>query len=142
MTYKTNIPLIGTSYQKGVDNTHIGNGITQGQSVIQTTNATPTPLATFTVPSQTGLRISVFILALQNTGLKAAFASTTPNAQNNGTTTAAITTLPTITFAQSGLFAVTGSWSISGNNLVLTVTGLASTTINWVCSYEYFTSGV
>ena len=73
-----------------------------------------------------------------STGASAAYGTSQAAAFYNGSTTASVGTLPTITLTTTAAFAVTASWGISGNNLLLQVAGIVADTINWVCSYEYF----
>jgi hypothetical protein len=82
----------------------------------------------------------IMISAVSTDGFKAAYATTVAAAFWNGTATASSGTLPTITFTGTALFAVAAALSIFGNNLRLTVTGVASNNAVWVISTESYSS--
>ena len=126
--------------QKGITSGWTGTDRIRGQSALQTTDAATHTLATFTVGTTNDpiLVANVNIGCMLSTGASAAYGTSQAAAFYNGATTAAVGTLPTITLTTTAAFAVVASWSVSGNNLLLQVTGIVADTINWVCSYEYF----
>jgi hypothetical protein len=132
--------IVGTYQQKGIISGYTGTDLIKGQSSIQTTNNTTTTILTIPVPTSldTSVMANINLTCIRTTGASAAYGSSFAAAWYNGTTTASISTLPTITMTNSGTFSVAANWLISGNNLLLQVTGIAAETINWVVSYEHF----
>jgi len=145
MAYRNNFIVIGEAKQRGENNSHLGSGIVDRLSYKQTTDATSTALLTLPIPTTAPsmIRVYIMLLAIQSDGSKAAHnASHYHNAAAyyNGTTSASVGTPPSIAFTASTTFPVAASWAVSGNNLLLNVTGISATTINWVCYYNVTTN--
>jgi len=139
MAYKTNYIKKGDVAQKGLD-PHFGTGFVQGRGEVTTTDATPTVIAilpvTTTTPST--LKCMAQVAVFKSDASIARFSAFAPAAVfYNGSTTSFLGT-PS---SQSWAFPssnVSFHYSIVGTNLVMNVTGLVDTTINWVYTYEYF----
>lgn len=132
--------IVGTYQQKGITSGYTGSDLIKGQANVQTTNNTITTILTIAIPTSpdTAVFVKADILCILSTGASAAYGQSFAAAWYNGTTSATISTAPTITMTNSGSFAVAAAWSVSGNNLLLRVTGIAASTINWVVNYEKF----
>lgn len=110
------------------------------QATIQSTATTPIVL--LTLPISTAAKnitaiVNCNIQAIQSTGAAAAYSlTTTAAAFYNGSAVAAVGTLPTITFENTSGFTVAAAWSVSGNNLLLTVTGVSTDLIEWKVNYQ------
>lgn len=103
-----------------------------GGKAVQTTNATPTTIATIAIPDESAGIIEVYIIGREiGTAGKITGKKTVGYAKDGGTLTLdAITDiLPT---TATGTIS-TASWTIttSSNNIIIQVTGVAATTINW-----------
>lgn len=123
------------------DNTWIpfsaGPGINRGQVTTLTIGNTPNIIDFPIKTSSANQSISnITISVTENTGLKVAYASSIAAAFWNGVTTASSGALPAIIFTGTAAFGVSASWSISGNNLRLTVTGIVGTNSTWNIFYE------
>lgn len=131
--------IVGSYQQKGITSGWTGTDLIKKQSSVQTTNATITTLLTIPIPTaiDTAVTVRVNLVALKTDGSAAAYGESFFGAFYNGTISASIGTIPTITLTTTLLFAVAAVWVVSGNNLLLQVTGIAATNINWVASYEY-----
>lgn len=137
MAFNTNYTVIGSTSQNGANDSRLGNGYIKAQSFLQTTNATPTTLVN--IPISTSAMNSTLmiirILLAKDDGLSFGFSGfSRACALYNGASISFITTptSPSI----SGALAATAAWSISGNNVILTATGIAATTIYWTTYYE------
>lgn len=118
-----------------------GPGFYRGQ--IKTTTIATTPnIITFPIltSSPNQLIVNIIISAVESTGLKVAYASSIAAAFWNGATTASSGTLPAINFTATAAFGVSAAWSISGNNLAITVTGIPVTNTEWTIFYELLSS--
>lgn len=133
--------MVGTFQQKGITSGWTGTDIIQGQTNLQTTDNTLTTILTVPIPTanDTSVTVTATVSAIQSDGSHAGYSTpSTATAFYNGTTSASAGTLPTISTAFTAGLAIAAAWSVSGNNLLLRVTGVAATNINWVCKYEYF----
>ena len=133
--------VVGSANFQGITAGYTGSGLIRSQYGTTTTAA---GTATIDLPVSTvapnQMMTKIMISAVSTDGLKVAYATTVAAAFWNGTTTASSGTLPTITFTGTAAFAVTAALSISGNNLRLTVTGVASNNAVWVISTESYSS--
>lgn len=134
--------VVGTIQQKGVTSGWTATDKIIGQNSLQTTNNTATTILTVPIPTSPAQNVSANIVlkAIKADASGASYAQSLAAAWYNGTTTAGVGALPVIAFTTGGVLVVSAAWSVSGNNLLLKVTGLAATNINWLCDYEY--SGV
>lgn len=138
MAYKNKFTVIGNTKHKGQNNSYLGPGIENSLSYKQTTDAVSTVLLTIPIPiiAPSMVRAYIMLLAIQSDGSKTAQNANhyhNAAAYYNGTTSASISTPPSITFTVSTTFPVAANWTVVGNNLLLNITGIAATTINWVC---------
>lgn len=137
MAYKVNYTVIGDVVRKGGPFPTVGKGAVRMQTFLQTTNATPTTLVTIPVPnllsSPSVLTVMPNIVAIQNDGSKGAYGiSALTSAWFNGGGTSFVGAPSDFTFITSTSFSVSAIFNLSGSNLIISVTGLAATTINWV----------
>lgn len=119
--------------------------VTHDLVVAQTTDATPTTIATLPVPASGCVTLTVLPQGIQSDGSNGfEQAPTTNSARRNGAAA------PTLSQGASGsisatlenTFAIprpTLTFVISGNNLTIVVTGKAATTINWAVEYRAVT---
>jgi len=142
MAYKTNDTIIGDIEQRGIITPCSIEGTFVGQRYVQTTDATATTILTLpiTTSPSTGLRFHVNISAIKQDGSSAAYTGgfATATVFYNGTSMVPVN-LVAIGFTTTASFGISAAFSMDGNSLVLKVTGLAATVINWVASFEYFT---
>jgi hypothetical protein len=130
---------VGTVQLQGISSGFTGSGLLKSQNGLSTTAAGTSTLDFAISTSITNIvNVKSRIVVMNNSGLKAGYAETNAAAFWNGTTTASVGTLPTITFTTTAAYAVAAAWSISGNNLRLTVTGDAGGSDTWVVSSERF----
>lgn len=133
--------VVGSAQLQGISAGYTGSGLIISQYGVSTTgagtNTIDFPVIT-TVDNQMVSKVTISVM--QNDGLKVAYATSVAAAFYNGASVGASGSLPTITFTGSAAFAVDAAWSISGNNLRLTVTGIAGTNAVWVVSSEVFSS--
>lgn len=131
---------VGAVQFQGISSGYTGSGLIKTQNGFETvSNAT----ATLDFPVPTSIATAIFVktrIIVNGGGLRAAYAETMAGAFYNGTTTASIGTLPSITFTVATGFAGSAAWSISSNNLRLTLTGDVATTSIWVVSSEKFST--
>lgn len=114
-------------------------------AVVQTTDATPTTVASLPVPASGCVTVTVIPQGVQSDGSNGfEQGPTTNSARRNGAAA------PTLSQGASGSISVTlentyaitrpsFAFVISGNNLLLQVTGKAATTINWAVEYRAVT---
>ncbi len=135
--------VVGTFQQKGIASGYTGTDVMRGQTALQTTSASSANILSLSVPSSpaTALicRATVAAISTLPAGSAAFIEVEWGGAYYNGTTVIFLGTSqsPVIRKVPS-VFNVNALWTVSGNNLVLSVTGISGTTINWVCSYEYY----
>ena len=135
--------VVGTFQQKGIASGYTGTDVMRGQTALQTTSASSANMLSLSVPSSpaTALicRATVAAISTLPAGSAAFIEVEWGGAYYNGTTVIFLGTSqsPVIRKVPS-VFNVNALWTVSGNNLVLSVTGISGTTINWVCSYEYY----
>jgi hypothetical protein len=132
--------IVGTFQQKGITTNWTGTDNIKGQVSLQTTTSGTSALLTIPVPTSpnTAVHANINLVAMYSGGTAAAYAKSNNAAFYNGASTINIGAAPAITVTTQGGFTGTAAWGLSGNNLVLNVGGVAATTINWVCTYEYF----
>lgn len=99
---------------------------------IQTTDATPTLIDSFTLSSDTGVIITAIIAGIKSDNSQAAFYIRTAAFRNTSGTTSQIGTT-----TDGGTFEDDSTWDAgidnSGNTIRIMATGKSSTTIRWVC---------
>jgi hypothetical protein len=132
--------VFGTAQFQGITSGYANTGLVRTQYGRTTTGA-GTATIDFAVPTANrNIRtVQVTIAVMNTTGDKSAYSTSTAAAFWNGATTAQVGTLPTITMTTAG-YSPTAAWSISGNNLRLTVTGVASNDSIWVVSAEEYST--
>lgn len=100
-------------------------------ATVQTTNATPTTIYTFAMPASASARFfEIDVLGKQSGANEAVVFRRMAVGHTNGAATTVISHLPT-TLQSAGLNTTNMSASGSSNNCVITVTGVAATTIDW-----------
>lgn len=135
------LDVIGTVYFKGIESGYSGTGLLTTQYGISTSGTTPQHID-FEIDtidpniSSVSVKISVINIA----GNKSAYSTSNAAAFYNGLTSASVGTLPTITFTTTAGYAPTAVWSISGNNLRLTVTGVIASNEIWIISSNSFST--
>jgi hypothetical protein len=141
-TPENKLHVVGSVKFKGITAGYTGTGLVRSQHGVTTTAAgTATIDFPVSITAANQMVSQVTISAMSTDGLKVAYATSTAAAFWNGATTASSGTLPSpITFTGTAAFAVAAAWSISGNNLRLTVTGVASNDAVWVVSSEVYSS--
>lgn len=103
---------------------------------VQTTNATPTALCV--IPTATGrvyalnVTVSMGIVGGSASGMFSFVAK----GRNIGGTATVGTRVQLVSILDAGLENVTATLDISGTNIRVMATGIAATTINWVCKTE------
>jgi len=135
------LDVIGPVYFKGIDSGYPGTGLLTTQYGISTSGVTSQDIdfAIDTIEPNI-LSVSVKISVIKTTGDKSAYATSTAAAFYDGITSASVGALPAITFTATAAYAPTAVWSISGNNLRLTVTGVAAGNEIWVISSDSFST--
>lgn len=135
------LDVVGICQFKGTTSGFTGTGLIKSQSGFSTAGATS---VTIDYPLSTSapniLQSRIHISVINTVGDKSAYSTSNAAAFYNGITSASTGTLPTITMTTTAGYAPTASWSISGNNLRLTLTGVAASNEKWVVSYEYFST--
>jgi len=141
MSYKVNSIIQGNSQQVGINNNHFGNGILRGQYFLQTTSDTPGNILSIPVITspETVIMCNVKIIGIKSDGTSATFGSSEAAAIYTSGSASSIGTLPIVVLTSTTLFVPTASWNVSADTLNFLVFGIAATTINWVCDFEYFT---
>lgn len=138
--------VIGEVRFKGIVSTYPGTELIRNQYGILTNSTTPQTLDFPISPVTVGLgvqavvKITISVVEAPSPLCRAAYATSTAAALWDGSTTASTGTLPTITFTATSGFVVTAVWSISGNNLRLTITGSSGTSAVWVITSETYSS--
>jgi hypothetical protein len=135
--------VVGTFQQKGVASGYTGTDIIRGQTALQTTNASAVNILTITIPTlpATAVVCRAFLSAISTQPLgSAAFIDMgIGGAYYNGTAVTSLgTSISPVIRKVPSVCNVNALWTISGNNVTLSVTGISATTINWVCAYEYY----
>lgn len=113
---------------------YTGTANTQMQAGVQTSDASPVALFSIAIPSSRTVTVFGTIVG-SNTGHTDAtggFFSVTAQRAGGGASLAG-SPFCTVNKTSTGNFTA----NVSGNNLVIYVTGLALTTYNWVCNYSY-----
>lgn len=132
--------VFGTIQQRGYTGTFdTGTDLYRGQAAVQTNNTNQTLLTVPVATSpDTATFVKVDILSIKVDGSSSGYGSSSIAAWYNGTTTAAIGSVPGITMISAGGVTFSAAWSISGNNIVLTANAVSFNQLQWLCSYEYF----
>lgn len=113
--------------------------------IATTTDATPTTVATLPVPASGCVTVTVIPQGVQSDGSNGfEQGPTTNSARRNGAGAPALSqgAAGSISVTLENTFAITRpsfAFVISGNNLLLQVTGKAATTINWSVEYRAVT---
>lgn len=133
--------VIGFSAFQGITSGFTGTGVIKTQIGRLTSDVTPTNID-FSLPTSLPniLDINLRISVINTIGNKSAYSVSNASAFYNGSTTASTGTLPTITMTATTAYTPTAVWSISGNNLRLTLTGVSGSNEIWVASVEAFST--
>jgi len=131
--------IVGDFRQKGIVTDFTGTDLlTRQHGFIVVSSATSTLDFPLQVNSANAVFVKIRILVM-NSGTLFAFAESTACASSNTVSATAIGSLPTITYtASSGSFTPTSAWSVSGNNLRLSLTGDADDVNIFVVTSELF----
>jgi hypothetical protein len=110
-------------------------------SAIETTNATPKVVPLLTVPPDSIINLSLYLNARTPAGAAAAF-RTYGAIKRIGTGNAVLVGATTAPFVakDAAINAITAALSLSGVHVMLTVTGIAGTTIKWTIAGESLAS--
>lgn len=104
------------------------------QATLTTTNATSTPIATLALASNSAGVIEVTVSGVNPaTGDAVTGVAIARFSKKSGTLTLGDTTNILATEVDSGLSGATWSIASSSNNIVVSVTGKASTSVRWRC---------
>ncbi len=105
---------------------------------VTTANATPTTILTFSLPAVAGsYYVYGNVQAFTSTGPAAGTYSFSGGYLTNGATATELGTEFHDTFQSASLLTSDISLSASGNNVIITVTGIAGLSINWNVLLEY-----
>lgn len=107
-------------------------------TTLQTTGSTPTVIKTITEIENSTCRFIKIYLTAFNTGDETEYVSwvRTLTVLKNSSGILSIPDVNADVDASNGLVGVTATFTVSGGNVVITVTGKATTTINWKFNYE------
>lgn len=135
------LDVVGGVQFTGIDSGYTGTGLLKTQYGIATSGNTPQHID-FEIPiiEQNISSVTVKISVINTDGTKAAYATSNAAGFYNGATSASVGTLPTITFTATAAYTPTAAWSISGNNLRLTVTGVVASNEIWVIAADSFST--
>lgn len=106
---------------------------------ISTMDATPTPIITFPLGATPAVfTIDGFISGMNNTVVSGASYFFTAGVRTDGAAATAIGVEFTSEFEEAGMAASDVNVTVSGNNLIVEVTGIAATAIDWLsqCTYS------
>lgn len=113
-----------------------GGGSSRTTGSTTTTNATPTTIATIATTTNSTQLIEVYIKAYQTSATNYGVWKRTLGITNVSGTPTIQSTNSDVTKTSSGLKANSITFSVSGSNILVQVTGIAATTINWNSAYE------
>lgn len=102
------------------------------QVSVQTTDATPTLLASVTIAANESATVSISVIAPQSTYASTIGGNLTVVARNDGGGTTIVGNQGNLLFDSAGAPAMT--FSGSGTNLNIYVTGVAATTYDWLAT--------
>ena len=111
-----------------------GSGRITGSTT--TTNATPTTIATIATTTNATNLIEVYVNAYQTSASSYGVWKRTLTVTNVSGTPTIQAINSDVTKTSSGLSANSISFSVSGSNILVQVTGIAATTIGWKSAYE------
>jgi fibronectin-binding autotransporter adhesin len=136
----TNITQFNGVIQQQVQAAFTGSNLVMTTAAVQTTNATVTTIYTLTPANNTAYWIMARIIGRNNANNgdhRYAIISAMVSVDAAGSP--ALSSVTTIASATAGGASGWGapSMSVSGSNLLVTVTGVAATTVNWVARIEY-----
>jgi hypothetical protein len=101
------------------------------QGSVTTNDATPTTLITFVLPSTGTYAFDINVSAYNTTDVLGAAYSVFVGVRSSAGVAAKLNLEDKIVNEEAGMAACDASISISGNSLLLQVTGIAAKTINW-----------
>ena len=105
---------------------------------ISTIDATPTTIITFSLGATPAVFIlDGFISGLNNTVTSGAGYFFSASARTDGATATAIGVEFTSEFEEAGMAASDVDVTVSGNNLIVQVTGIAANAIDWLAQFTY-----
>jgi len=135
--------VVGSIQQRGLGSDAAFNStdILRGQASATTSGAVADTIDFPMVTSVNNtMMVRVDIVMCNTTAAGAASGTSLASAYYESATTTGLD-LPAITLITTGI-AVTAAWSISGNNIRLTVNGVAANNLTWVVKYELFRTTV
>jgi hypothetical protein len=133
--------VVGPVLFKGITSGFTGTGVTRTQFGGSTAGVSSLLIDYPVSIVLSGMvNVNVRISVMNTAGTKSGYSSSNAAAFYNGATTASVGTLPTITMTTTAAYTPTASWSISGNNLRLTLTGVAASNEVWVVETDYFST--
>lgn len=131
----TNITLV-TGDTITINSTATSGGSSRTTGSTQTTNATPTTIATIATTTNATNLIEVYVKAYQTSATNYGVWKRTLTVTNvSGTPTIQLVNSD-VTKTSSGLKATSVTFSVSGSNILVQVTGIDATTIDWNSAYE------
>ncbi|GEO08775.1 hypothetical protein [Segetibacter aerophilus] len=102
------------------------------QAVVTTTDATPLNIETIAIATGEAGIVEVQCVGVNSAGTATVTGSTIVRYINNaGTITLGTASTPLATVTDAGISGATFAVAVSGTNIVVTVTGKASTTVKW-----------
>jgi hypothetical protein len=125
-------------------NVEMGTGTKSDGSVInnvaevQTTDATVTSLATLTLLDENTYHARARVIGVESDGSNRASYEITVTAYRTGAGNATLQNTPTVLHAEESDNTWDVDFTVSGNDLRVSVTGVAATTIEWSGILEYF----
>jgi hypothetical protein len=113
-----------------------GSELNVTTGAVQTTDATPTQLKTVTLADNSVYWFEAHVIGRDTAGTERAFYIRQARAHRQAAGAATLGTIqaPVTDETNAGLDA---TFTASGNDVRVTVTGLAATTINWTCALRY-----
>ena len=125
-------------------NSNIGNAVTditkwqfisyRKQSIVQTTDATPTAIATIVMPTNTVYAVTATITGFKS-DYSAALGGTVVYTARRAASTAIEVAVPSVVVQTDSTPAIDAD--VNANNIRILVTGVAAETWNWTCSYIF-----
>lgn len=105
---------------------------------VTTTNATPTVLSTFAMPAVSAVQNYEYkISAYNSTASLGAVYLVISGARTTGALATSLNTPEITTIEEGAMSGCLVTFGTSGNNVTITVTGLAANTINWASQLKY-----
>jgi hypothetical protein len=110
----------------------------QQNDIGTTTNATPTVLSTFAMPAIASVQNYEYkICAFNTTSTLGAVYLVIAGARTTGAAATSLNTADITSLEEGVMSGCLVAFGVSGNNVTITVTGLAASTINWSSQLRY-----